>query len=104
MAAAKSIAKLLERHTSVLARELGENSTLLSRMGDKAVLSILEQRAILGEQKIELRSEMLVEIISGKGFSAFRQFCTVLETEFPHLLTQLLLDSTGKQFHNPYLF
>ena len=95
MAAAKSIAKLLERHTSVLAQELGVNSTLLTRLGDKAVLTILEQRAILREEKQELRGEILVEIISSKGFSTFRQFCTVLETEFPHLLTQLLLDSTG---------
>ena len=85
-----------------LPKNWGENSTLLSRLGDKGVLSILEQRAILGEERQEIRGDILVEIISGKGFSAFRQFCTVLETEFPHLLTQLLLDSTGKLYN--YLF
>jgi hypothetical protein len=72
MAAAKSIAKVLERHKSVLAQELGENSTLLSRLGDKAVLSILEERAILGEERQEQRGDILVEKISGKGFSVFR--------------------------------
>ena len=37
-----------------------------------------------------------MEILSKKGFNAFREMCTALELECPHLLTSLLLDSTGK--------
>ena len=96
MAASKSIQKLLERHTRALAEELGENSTLLSLLGDKGVLTRVEQSTINEEEKQEVRGEILVALVAGKGFSTFRQFCTVLETAFPHLLTQLLLDSAGK--------
>ena len=55
-------------------QELGENSTLLSRLGDKAVLLILEQRAILGEERQELRGDILVEIISRCFFLHFKFF------------------------------
>ena len=57
MAAAKSITKLLHRHKVTLGQELGDNSVLLSKLGDKGILSLLEQRAILNEESLELRLE-----------------------------------------------
>ena len=58
-----------------------------------------EERQILSEQNISARGDLFVEILSKKGFNAFREMCTALELECPHLLTSLLLDSTGKKPH-----
>ena len=96
MAAGKrSIVKLLERHKAVLGQELAENSPLLDRLAEKGVLSFQDKNALLNENQSNVRGEVFVDIIAGKGFTSFRNLCSVLETEYPNLLTQLLLDSTG---------
>ena len=93
----KSIARLLDRHKTVLGRELDPtNSQVLAHMVKKGVLSLEEQRILATERNYAIRGEMFVDIFSRKGFNAFREFCVTLEMECPHLLTSLLLDSTGK--------
>ncbi len=105
MPASRSIARLLERHKSALAREV-ERTGVLARLAKKGVLS--------GEEEARLRQDarpgseggtggsLLVDVFSRKGFDAFRELCVTLEVESPHLLTSLLLDSQGEWSVIPY--
>ncbi len=93
----KSIARLLDRHKTVLGRELDPtNSQVLSHLVKKGVMSGEELHLLTSERNYAVRGEMFVDLFSRKGFNAFREFCITLELECPHLLTSLLLDSTGK--------
>ena len=99
----KSIARLLERHKTVLGREMDPtNSQVLAHLVKKGVLSPEEQHILVSERNYAIRGEMFVDLFSRKGFNAFREFCITLELECPHLLTSLLLDSTGKTQINDY--
>ena len=93
----KSIQRLLDRHKLQISRELDPSqSGILSQLSKKGVINSDEEKQILCEQNIAARGDLFVEILSKKGFNAFREMCTALELESPHLLTSLLLDSTGK--------
>ena len=93
----KSIARLLDRHKTVLGREMDPtNSQVLDHLVKKGVLSSDELQVLICERNYAARGEMFVDLFSRKGFNAFREFCITLELECPHLLTSLLLDSTGK--------
>ncbi len=93
----KSIQKLLDRHKSQLARELDpQTSSVMTTLTKKGVLNTEEERILLHERNLTARGDLFVDILSKKGFNAFRELCVTLELECPHLLTSLLLDSTGK--------
>ncbi len=97
----KSIARLLDRHKTVLGREMDPtNSQVLAHLVKKGVLSPEEQHLLISERNYAVRGEMFVDLFSRKGFNAFREFCITLELECPHLLTSLLLDSTGRTQSN----
>ena len=55
-----------------------------------------EERSLVNEKNPTLRGEIFVDLFAQKGFNAFRELCNCLEMDCPHLLTSLLLDSTGK--------
>ena len=93
----KSIQKLLDRHKLQLSKELDPSqSGLITQLTKKGVFSADEERQLMLEQNVSARGELFVDILSKKGFNAFREMCVALELECPHLLTSLLLDSTGK--------
>ena len=97
----KSIQKLLDRHKLQISRELDRSqSGMLSQLTKKGVINMDEERQINSEQNIAARGDLFVEILAKKGFNAFREMCNALELECPHLLTSLLLDSTGKRKRN----
>ena len=102
----KSIQRLLDRHKLQISRELDPgNSGILTQLSKKGVINSDEERHILSEQNIAARGDLFVEILAKKGFNAFREMCIALELECPHLLTSLLLDSTGKNtFISFFLF
>ena len=93
----RSIQKLLDRHKLQISKELDPSqSAILTQLTKKGVIVSDEERQILCEQNVAARGDLFVEILSKKGFNAFREMCTALELECPHLLTSLLLDSTGR--------
>jgi hypothetical protein len=95
----RSIQKLLDRHKLQIARELEPGqSAMLNHLTKKGVLTADEERQLVAERNIALRGDIFVDMLSKKGFNAFREMCVTLEMECPHLLTSLLLDSTGKTF------
>ncbi len=100
MPASRSIARLLERHKSALAREV-EGTGVLGRLVAKGVLAAEEERALREDARPAAAGgtggDLLVDTFSRKGFDAFRELCVTLEVESPHLLTSLLLDSQGKR-------
>ena len=99
----KSIQKLLDRHKLQISKELDPSqSGLIAQLTKKGVFSADEERQLMVEQNVSARAELFVDILSKKGFNAFREMCVALELECPHLLTSLLLDSTGKT--NIYYF
>ena len=99
----KSIQKLLDRHKLQISRELDPGqSAMLSQLSKKGVLNAEEERQIKSEANIAARGDLFVDILAKKGFNAFREMCTALELECPHLLTSLLLDSTGKKLTRFY--
>lgn len=86
---------MLDRHKLQIAKELtGQN--LLAQLSKKGVFNAEEEQLIAAEADLTCRADLFVEILSKKGFNAFRELCIALEMECPHLLTSLLLDSTGK--------
>ena len=93
MPASRSIARLLERHKSALAREV-EGTGVLGRLVAKGVLAGEDARPAAA---VGTGGDLLVDTFSRKGFDAFRELCVTLEVESPHLLTSLLLDSQGKR-------
>ena len=92
----KSIQRLLERHKLQISREL-EHSGILAQLVKKGVVNHEEESKISLEVNLTARADLFVEVLSKKGFNAFREMCNALELECPHLLTSLLLDSTGKK-------
>ena len=93
----KSIQKLLERHKLQISRELDPGqSGILTQLVKKGVLNAEEESKIRIETNLTAKADLFVDILSKKGFNAFREMCNALELECPHLLTSLLLDSTGK--------
>lgn len=93
----KSIQKLLDRHKLQISRELDPSqSAMLTQLSKKGVINVDEEKQLIGETNIAARGDLFVEILAKKGFNAFREMCTALELECPHLLTSLLLDSTGR--------
>ena len=92
----KSIQRLLERHKLQISREL-EHSGILAQLVKKGVVNHEEESKISSEVNLTARADLFVEVLSKKGFNAFREMCNALELECPHLLTSLLLDSTGKK-------
>ena len=102
----KSIQKLLDRHKLQISKELDPTqSGLITQLTKKGVLNSDEERQLmLVEQNVSARGDLFVEILAKKGFNAFGEMCCALELECPHLLTSLLLDSTGKifLFYNMY--
>ncbi len=105
MPASRSIARLLARHKSALAREVA-GTGVLARLASKGVLTEEEQSALKSDARTREEGgtggDMLVETFARKGFDAFRELCVTLEVESPHLLTSLLLDSQGRNriIHN----
>ena len=97
MTGSKGIARLLDRHKIALSREI-DSSSILQHLVKKGVLSHDDERKLVSERNTHTRSDLLVEMFAQKGFNAFRELCMILELECPHLLTSLLLDSTGKIF------
>ena len=85
---AKNIFKALELDPSV--------SPVLHHLVNKHVITAEEERSLVNEKNPTLRGEIFVDLFSQKGFNAFRELCNCLEMDCPHLLTSLLLDSTGK--------
>ena len=92
----KSIQRLLERHKLQISREL-EHSGILTQLVKKGVVNHEEESKLKSEVNLTARADLFVEVLSKKGFNAFREMCNALELECPHLLTSLLLDSTGKK-------
>ena len=77
-------------------------SPVLHHLVNKHVITAEEERSLVTEKNPTLRGEIFVDLFAQKGFNAFRELCNCLEMDCPHLLTSLLLDSTGKtyQTHN----
>ena len=77
-------------------------SPVLHHLVNKHVITAEEERSLVNEKNPTLRGEIFVDLFAQKGFNAFRELCNCLEMDCPHLLTSLLLDSTGKtyQTHN----
>lgn len=96
---------LLSRHKASLAREL-KATNLLGVLLKRGVITELDRQALLlasstptpdqvprqDENSQEADVELFIELIQGKGFEAFREFCFALEAECPHVLTDLLVD------------
>lgn len=95
MTGSKGIARLLDRHKIALSREI-DASSILQHLVKKGVLSHEDERRLVSERNVMVRSDLLVEMFAHKGFNAFRELCMILELECPHLLTSLLLDSAGR--------
>ena len=94
----RSIQKLLDRHKLQISKELDPSqSGLIGQLTKKGVFSVDEEKQLMLEQNVSARGDLFVEILAKKGFNAFREMCVALELECPHLLTSLLLDSTGKR-------
>ena len=80
-----------------LALELDPSvSPVLHHLVNKHVITAEEERSLVNEKNPTLRGEIFVDLFAQKGFNAFRELCNCLEMDCPHLLTSLLLDSTGK--------
>lgn len=115
---------LLSRHKASLAREL-KATNLLQVLLKRGVITELDIQALLlasstssssvdhqtpaqDESNQEADVDLFIELIQGKGFEAFREFCFALEAECPHVLTDLLVDQhaiTGLFlycFHRPF--
>ena len=75
-------------------------SPVLHHLVQKHVITAEEERQLLNERNPTLRGEIFVNLFAQKGFNAFRELCNCLEMDCPHLLTSLLLDSTGKTNKN----
>ena len=71
-------------------------SPVLHHLVNKHVITVEEERSLVNEKNPTLRGEIFVDLFAQKGFNAFRELCNCLEMDCPHLLTSLLLDSTGK--------
>ena len=94
MPGSRSIARLLERHKVILAREM-DNPKVIEQLVNKGVLTS-EDEVKLRSQSGDAKADVIVEMFSQKGFNAFREMCVTLEMECPQLLTSLLLDSAGE--------
>ena len=84
----KSIQRLLERHKLQISREL-EHSGILTQLVKKGVVNHEEESKLKSEVNLTARADLFVEVLSKKGFNAFREMCNALELECPHLLTSL---------------
>lgn len=98
---------LLSRHKASLAREL-KATNLLGVLLKRGVITESQIQALLlsssstspsvdqtsrqDESAQEPDVELFIELIQGKGFEAFREFCFALEAECPQILTDLLVD------------
>ena len=81
----------------IIALELDPSvSPVLHHLVNKHVITVEEERSLVNEKNPTLRGEIFVDLFAQKGFNAFRELCNCLEMDCPHLLTSLLLDSTGK--------
>ena len=95
------IARLLQRHRTELSKV--NLTPLLEHLVKNRVISKEEQQSVINCETSKRGAagplgsvDKLIEILPSKGFNAFREFCAILEMDCPHLLTSLVLDSTGK--------
>ena len=66
------------------------------KLVDKNVFTEDEQREITLVGDRDKSKEVMISILSGKNeIKTFREFCTVLETTNPKLLTSFLLETAG---------
>lgn len=96
MAGASEVVSLLEKHKSTIVRELSKTN-ILTVLVKKGVLSPQDEELVLKELNDSVKGDVFIEIISRKGVDAFKEFCFALETECPHLLTDLLAENLGKR-------
>lgn len=94
MAGSMEVRILLSRHKTALLRELNLTN-LLSVLVKQGVIAEIDRDSIVNNNEgrlVEPDIDLLIELISAKGFDAFREFCFALEAECPHVLTDLLVD------------
>ena len=94
MAAKGGASRLLSKYRPTILREL-DVSVVLPQLVDRGVFSFHEEREILYSRDQQQRTEVFIELLGQKGLNAFHEFCSVLEHNYPRLLTSFLLDSQG---------
>ncbi|XP_075223249.1 tight junction protein ZO-3-like isoform X2 [Lycorma delicatula] len=98
MAGTSEVVSLLEKHKNTIVRELSKTN-ILTVLVKKGVLSPLDEDLVLNEQNESVKGDVFIELISRKGVDAFKEFCFALETECPHVLTNLLAENLGPPAH-----
>ena len=92
MSSSNRITKLLQKHKTELSKV--NLDPILTHMVKKRVITRDEQATVVaatGDRKVD----QLIQILPQKGFNAFREFCVILEMDYPHLLTSLIIESNG---------
>lgn len=95
MAGTSEVVSLLEKHKNTIVSELSKTN-ILTVLVKKGVLSPQDEDLVLNEQNESVKGDVFIELIARKGVDAFKEFCFALETECPHVLTNLLAENLGK--------
>ena len=95
MAGKYGVSRLLSKHRSAIAVDLDVRA-VLPVLIRKAVFTYADECEILSQPDARQRAEVFIDILSEKGYDAFKEFCLALEICCPHLLTSFLVNSPGK--------
>ena len=95
MAGEYGVSRLLSRHRSAITVDL-DVRLVLPVLIRKSVFTYADECEILSQPDARQRAEVFVDILSEKGYDAFKEFCLALERCYPHLLTSFLVNSCGK--------
>ncbi|XP_023220297.1 tight junction protein ZO-1-like [Centruroides sculpturatus] len=90
MAGVTGLWRVLERHKSKIGAS--DADKIVYALRQKGLIGADEEQATRNERSQEKKVDVLVDILSKKGFAVFREFCATLEAVSPCLLTSFLLD------------
>lgn len=96
MAGKSAAAPLLAKHRDTLVHDLDLNK-VLPHLTQKGIFSYGEEREILLAGDVRARIDVFVELLSRKSLDSFHEFCAVLETTCPRILTKLLFDAHNQR-------
>ncbi|KAI0232969.1 hypothetical protein LSAT2_016749 [Lamellibrachia satsuma] len=93
MAGKYGVARLLSKHRSAIAVDLDVRA-VLPILIRKTIFTYADECEILSQPDARQRAEVFIDILSEKGYDAFKEFCLALESSCPHLLTSFLVNSS----------
>uniref|UniRef100_A0A182J1I4 Uncharacterized protein n=1 Tax=Anopheles atroparvus TaxID=41427 RepID=A0A182J1I4_ANOAO len=89
------VRSLLMRHRLSIVRDL-IGTALVQVLLKNGVLTADQEQQLSAEQSLDVRCDLLIELIAREGFEKFKHFCYAIESECSQLISDLINDKLSQ--------